>query len=216
MKVRKVGRLNDRNEVSGTSLASIVIILISNEFAQDVPTTVLFLPLVIGQGVAARQHMCNVPVATKLLDAQDADPVSLASGETFKLHEGEYLGAFIFRNQIFTVEVEYLEDTTEEEAILLIKKQAYSDDNRLKKLRKEVETIERVIDQIGIKRITIPETVKLLVYARDEGKCIRCGSAEKLHFDHIIPVSKGGGNSESNIQLLCEFCNLQKSDKIAF
>ncbi|MBV8860157.1 MAG: HNH endonuclease, partial [Acidobacteria bacterium] len=60
------------------------------------------------------------------------------------------------------------------------------------------------------------EAVKLLVYTRDEGKCVRCGSMENLHFDHIIPVSKGGGTSESNIQLLCDYCNLQKSDKIAF
>ena len=43
---------------------------------------------------------------------------------------------------------------------------------------------------------------------------MRCGSKDKLHFDHIIPVSKGGSNTEANIQILCGACNLKKSDKI--
>ncbi len=111
---------------------------------------------------------------------------------------------------------DYLKKTSEEEAILLIKKQVYSEDNRLKRLRQEVETMERIVTRSGFVRTAIPETIKLLVFTRDEGKCVRCGSGENLHFDHIIPVSKGGGNSEDNIQLLCDHCNLQKSDKIAF
>ena len=72
------------------------------------------------------------------------------------------------------------------------------------------------LSQQGVQRTPISEPVKLLVWTRDEGKCVRCGSSENLHFDHIIPVAKGGGNSENNIQILCEHCNLQKSDRIAF
>jgi hypothetical protein len=34
-----------------------------------------------------------------------------------------------------------------------------------------------------------------------------------IHFDHIIPWSKGGPTEESNIQLLCGPCNRNKSDK---
>jgi 5-methylcytosine-specific restriction endonuclease McrA len=45
----------------------------------------------------------------------------------------------------------------------------------------------------------------------DNGKCVRCVSNERLEFDHIIPVSEGGSNTERNIQLLCEPCNRAKA-----
>jgi len=61
----------------------------------------------------------------------------------------------------------------------------------------------------------IPPTVKLAVWRRDMGKCVQCSSKEKLEYDHIIPVSKGGSNTERNIQLLCEKCNREKAAKIA-
>ena len=35
----------------------------------------------------------------------------------------------------------------------------------------------------------------------------------KLHVDHIIPVSKGGKTVMSNLQTLCEQCNIGKSNK---
>ncbi|HXM48476.1 MAG TPA: HNH endonuclease signature motif containing protein [Pyrinomonadaceae bacterium] len=218
MKVKKVGQLNDRNEITlaGKTRKDVLLVLTNNNFDQYVPTTVLLLPLIIGQGPSARMHTIECPVANEVLMAQHTTPANLASDGSFRF-EGEYFfGAFIFRNQIFSVEAEHLDDASEEEAILLIKRQAYSDDSRLRRLRQEVQTIERVVGDVGIKRIAIPEAVKLLVYTRDAGKCVRCGSAEKLHFDHIIPVSKGGGNSENNIQVLCDYCNLQKSDRIAF
>lgn len=60
----------------------------------------------------------------------------------------------------------------------------------------------------------IPQRVMDKVWNRDGGKCIQCGSNEKLEFDHIIPFSKGGANTYRNIQLLCENCNRTKSDKI--
>lgn len=59
-------------------------------------------------------------------------------------------------------------------------------------------------------RERIPENVRTEVWRRDEGKCQRCGSNERLEYDHIIPVSKGGSNTVRNIQLLCEHCNRSK------
>jgi hypothetical protein len=63
-------------------------------------------------------------------------------------------------------------------------------------------------------REAIPETVRHEVWRRDQAKCAVCGSQERLEFDHIIPVSRGGANTARNIQLLCEACNRKKSDKI--
>ena len=64
-------------------------------------------------------------------------------------------------------------------------------------------------------RRIIPTPVKLEVWKRDGGKCVECGSADELHFDHILPYSKGGTSIKTeNVQLLCARHNLAKSDKI--
>jgi hypothetical protein len=63
-------------------------------------------------------------------------------------------------------------------------------------------------------RKPISSEVKREVWRRDEGKCTKCGSRERLEFDHIIPVTKGGSNTARNIELLCEACNRAKSATI--
>ena len=61
----------------------------------------------------------------------------------------------------------------------------------------------------------IPTDVKIIVWERDNGRCVQCKSDENLHFDHIIPFSKGGSSqTPDNVQLLCAEHNLKKSDKL--
>jgi hypothetical protein len=61
----------------------------------------------------------------------------------------------------------------------------------------------------------IPTSVKLDVWVRDGGRCVSCGAADELHFDHIVPYSKGGTSLKAeNIQLLCARHNIEKSAKI--
>ena len=61
----------------------------------------------------------------------------------------------------------------------------------------------------------IPAKVRAIVWNRDGGRCVICGSTRDLHFDHIIPVSKGGRSDDAkNVQLLCSRHNLAKSDNI--
>ena len=67
--------------------------------------------------------------------------------------------------------------------------------------------------EMGNRERLSPE-VRRAVWIRDQGRCVRCGGRERLEFDHIIPVSRGGGNTERNIELLCETCNRAKSDSI--
>lgn len=56
------------------------------------------------------------------------------------------------------------------------------------------------------------------ILKRDGYKCQICGATAsdgvKLHVDHIIPVSKGGHTVPENLRVLCENCNLGKSDKM--
>ncbi len=55
---------------------------------------------------------------------------------------------------------------------------------------------------------------KHTLYDRQEGVCSGCKlKFEYRHFeiDHIVPVSKGGGDNIENLQLLCNHCNRIKS-----
>jgi 5-methylcytosine-specific restriction endonuclease McrA len=66
----------------------------------------------------------------------------------------------------------------------------------------------------GTPREPISEAVRLFVWQRDGGKCVKCGARERLEFDHIIPVTAGGSSTERNVQLLCESCNRSKGATI--
>lgn len=99
-------------------------------------------------------------------------------------------------------------------------KQEYKEKERKRKLKEQAlkELVEEgVLPQKIVLETSdrhISQEVKDLVWNRDNGRCVQCGSNEKLEFDHIIPFSKGGANTYRNIQLLCEKCNREKSNKI--
>ena len=54
------------------------------------------------------------------------------------------------------------------------------------------------------------------VLLRDGATCRMCGArpenGARLHVDHIVPWSKGGKTVLENLQILCERCNIGKSD----
>jgi 5-methylcytosine-specific restriction endonuclease McrA len=80
------------------------------------------------------------------------------------------------------------------------------------------DEMERQFEPTGAEesasREAIPAAVRRAVWQRDQGRCARCGRRERLEFDHIVPVSRGGSSTERNIELLCESCNRTKSDRI--
>ena len=89
--------------------------------------------------------------------------------------------------------------------------------HRKRQLEKEVrqeliDSGELFGDKVERPRLS-RETVDA-IYRRDGGKCVYCGSLENLQLDHIIPFSKGGATTLENMQLLCQKCNLEKSNKI--
>ena len=88
---------------------------------------------------------------------------------------------------------------------------------RRRQLEKEVR--QELIDSGELfgdktKRPRIPKEVVDAVWRKDGGRCVYCGSTENIQLDHIIPFSKGGATTVENLQLLCQKCNIEKSNKI--
>jgi hypothetical protein len=117
---------------------------------------------------------------------------------------------YVFGEQLWSLSLQ--ESQLSDEALL------YEFLEAIDKERKRAESLkakyESPAEKAERRRTQLPEEVRIFVWRRDEGKCVLCGSNEDLEFDHIIPFSKGGSNTERNIQLLCAKCNRTKSAKI--
>ena len=83
--------------------------------------------------------------------------------------------------------------------------------SQIDRLRKRHERDE---EPAPARREHIPADLQDEVFRRDGGRCVRCGSEEELQFDHVIPVSRGGGNTAENLQVMCGPCNRAKSDVV--
>jgi hypothetical protein len=61
------------------------------------------------------------------------------------------------------------------------------------------------------------DRMKVQVLIRDGNRCRICGvecsgGLHNMHFDHIIPWSKGGETTLENLQVLCSACNEAKGN----
>jgi hypothetical protein len=63
----------------------------------------------------------------------------------------------------------------------------------------------------------IRQEKRLAIYLRDGLACAYCGTTvengAKLTLDHIIPHSKGGSNSETNLVTCCLTCNSARGNR---
>jgi len=72
-----------------------------------------------------------------------------------------------------------------------------------------------------IKRTNIPSWARKAVFFRDRGQCSICKKDisglinidNEENYDHIVPLTLGGINDITNLQLLCKECNQKKGGK---
>jgi hypothetical protein len=86
-------------------------------------------------------------------------------------------------------------------------------------ISKARKIINQMLNNNGEKsrvRNPIGPKIRHEVFKKDNYKCIECGRGKEtmpLHIDHILPISQGGTDELSNLQTLCEQCNLAKSNR---
>jgi len=119
---------------------------------------------------------------------------------------------WVFRNKI--VEVQDWSTANREEVVTRVTHKVLSEEKAFTKLKREIDLFEKLEKTSPLSREPIPEDVRVFVWRRDEGRCVRCGSQERIEFDHIIPLEKGGSNTARNIQILCERCNREKGTTV--
>lgn len=84
-----------------------------------------------------------------------------------------------------------------------------------RRVQRAVALMEQQEPPAAPPRDVIAEAVRLEVWRRDAGRCVSCGSKERLQFDHVIPVALGGAGTVENLQLLCAACNGSKGAALA-
>jgi hypothetical protein len=141
----------------------------------------------------------------EFLDRQMREPQSLVEGDFY----------WAYRGNVVNVDPKEPQDArNKDREALLIKHHVLQKDRHYEKVRREVQALENMEKLEGVSREPIPGSVRLFVWQRDRGQCVKCGSRERLEFDHIIPIATGGSNTERNVQLLCEACNRSKGATI--
>ena len=50
------------------------------------------------------------------------------------------------------------------------------------------------------------QVVRFAVWCRDKGRCVDCGTSERVAFDPILPFDEGGSDAAPNVELRCEPC----------
>lgn len=53
----------------------------------------------------------------------------------------------------------------------------------------------------------VPNSIRRMVFERDDFKCTRCGDSSSITIDHIFPQSIGGTHAITNLRTLCMKCN---------
>lgn len=163
-------------------------------------------PITLGEGANAKT--VEVPL-TEFLD----DGASVDSSEPVQLNSTSdgLDGKWLFRDRVLdvrgTVRVPAIEVPVRIKAAVLRLERGFE------RIRREVDAFENGT-RLSIRRESIADSVRLFVWQRDSGRCVKCGSQERLEFDHIIPVALGGGNTDRNLQLLCVACNRTKGATI--
>lgn len=87
----------------------------------------------------------------------------------------------------------------------------------LYRILQQMKDIEKYKQSVEYERSLMTESLRMKILRRDNYKCQICGCTAKdgvkLHIDHIKPVSKGGKTVESNLRVLCDRCNIGRSNK---
>ncbi len=75
----------------------------------------------------------------------------------------------------------------------------------------DVPSVIRLLNYVNIPYKSVMLT-RHNVFKRDGYKCVYCSAKDSLTIDHVIPRSRGGTSTWSNLVTACRSCNAKKGD----
>ena len=87
---------------------------------------------------------------------------------------------------------------------------------RSQKMTLNLPSVLRLIKSFKRRQKMEPKFSRYNIYFRDNWTCQYCAEefeSEKLTFDHVHPVSRGGGTTWENIVAACHSCNRKKGGR---
>lgn len=115
---------------------------------------------------------------------------------------------WLYRRRVFSAQAQL---TAQEVSSLIL----HGERTKARRLERVLAAAAAESDPERMAREPIPEDVRLFVWSRDKGRCVRCGATTELEFDHVIPLAMAGSNTAKNLQLLCASCNRSKGPNLA-
>jgi 5-methylcytosine-specific restriction endonuclease McrA len=72
----------------------------------------------------------------------------------------------------------------------------------------------RLVSYVRVPRAVQRKISRRALFARDDWRCVYCGSSGgRLTLDHVVPRSRGGDSVWENVVTSCAPCNLRKGDR---
>ena len=118
---------------------------------------------------------------------------------------------------VLNASYEPLNITTWKRAVVLLikdKAEEIEHNGRLLYANFHLPTVIRLRHYVTVPYKAIPLTRRNVLY-RDDHHCQYCGtgSSDMLTIDHVIPRSRGGGDSWDNVVAACVRCNIKKGNR---
>ena len=73
----------------------------------------------------------------------------------------------------------------------------------------------RLVQYVRVPRAIQRKISRRALFARDNWRCVYCGTATgRLTLDHVVPRSRGGDSVWENVVTSCAPCNLRKGNRL--
>lgn len=137
------------------------------------------------------------------------------SEEKFNQIEKKLLDSIIVSDNVYNIRAHVIVYLLKRNYDIERRKDRYVKFDELKSIYNEWKNSKKYNETTKKERKLMNYTLREEVLKRDGYKCCVCGKTKKngvrLEIDHIIPVSKGGQSTISNLQTLCSSCNAKKN-----
>ena len=147
-------------------------------------------------------------------DNESINKIGLSIDEFNKI-ENELVKLAIYDENIYNIQAHVIVNYCNRNYDIVKKKDRYVKFDELKTIYEEWKKSKKYSETTKKERKLMNYQLREEVLRRDGYKCCVCGKTEKdgvrLEIDHIIPVSKGGQSTISNLQTLCNSCNTKKN-----